>query len=609
MSIKNTKFSGLPYVGAPQVETKNIQTPLRAPLSQEGTKEESTSLNVGISDEVATRSHSSQDTHFAQRANVSPLMGSNVLNLQMSTAAGEVAFSGWEGVPHKQDGPSGVSALMALSTGAQLQDVPSVSDLEALKSGDADVKEVAKDLKKALLSSDPKVLKKAVQTLQIAESYSRKAQADEKNYAGTGFRAMHFPRLEMPFNKKELEQVSAQLAKSNDSKTVDIMLMAERTGLLQLPEGKSLLQHPKLLELHTQNPARLPGSDGRESPRGGAANFKEEWEHEVKPGIKNIREAIVDTAKVKGPGCPYARGNHAKGVSFDDAKFKIDNQAPGWAKDLFGPSIEGGMIRISGSQTDPDQPDQEAHMPGIRIAFPVKGNLQDGSSQMIDITANTGSTTHAQTAAEHTQFTKDISVPKRGLANLRPSRAIRHALGGLKLFGNGKVVDRVKAMKNAVDVTDMAMEERFHEHKFFARHAFFVGGRYVQVRFEVVEPKDFPDPNKSNHPDARLNAVESTVEKKGLKLAMYMTELPDGNPDMVEQEGWKGLPETRLATIEVPPQEHDKHSAASKWFDDVPHIPGGPDKMFHAVGLGRHRVPIYMESGRVRNTQRFHGTK
>ncbi len=558
---------------------------------------------------VSLQETASPDAQFA----VSGLragQGSSVLNLQIAegTQGVEMATTGAvseTNVSALQD----VAAVQRAKAAQELNNVPTVAELEGLKSGDLKASDVAASLKTALLSNNPQVVQKAARTLQVAESYSRKAEQDKVNYAGTGFQAFHFPKLELKLNSDETHQLMRRVVQHGNSETVDVMFLAEKQGLLRTEPAGIFHSHQGMKKLYSGQSALLQGSDGRESPRG-ADTFREEWETQVKPGLTNIREAIAGTAKAKGPGCPYAQGNHAKGIAFDNAEMKLDPQAPDWAKDMFGSSLKGGMIRVSGSQTDPDQPDQESHMPGIRIAFPVNGALDGSATQTIDITANTGSTTHAQTGAEHTQFTKDISVPKDGfLGSIRgskPVRAVKHALGGLFAPGSllekpGNVVDRIKAMRNAVEVTDMAMGQKFHEHTFHGRHAFFVGGRYVQVRFKVIEPKDFPDPNQSNAPHARLDAVEETVGKNGMKLAMYITELPNGNPDRVEEEGWEGLPEVRLATIEVPAQEVDNHSKASQWFTNIPHVPGGPDKVFTAAGLGRHRVPIYMESGKFRN--------
>jgi hypothetical protein len=224
---------------------------------------------------------------------------------------------------------------------------------------------------------------------------------------------------------------------------------------------------------------------------------------------------------------------------------------------------------------------------------------------LIDITANTGNRTHAQTAAEHTRFTQDLSVPKNWLAGLTPIRALRH-LGGA-VFGPARILDRVDAMRNASEVTRTAMKQRFHEHQFFGRHAFFVGGRYVQVRFDIIEPRTFADPNdNSKDRNARINAASATISQQGLKLAMYYTVIPEWDPEMAEVEGWDGAM-LQLAVIDVPPQMPGPDSRAARWFDDFPHVPAGRDKVFHAVGLGRHRVPIYKESGRVRNGPRQGG--
>lgn len=496
---------------------------------------------------------------------------------------------------------AGAQRVAAVGTGQPIVGTPTVAHLEGLRSGSVQPAAVAWALREALTSGDPAKLAKAAQTLQVAESYQRKAQQDATNYAGTGFVPFTFPKLEVKLSAEQTAQLINQLATAKDKPSIAALHTAAARGLLVTEPRDALGPTGKLAGLAPKELTLLPGSDGREAPRGGAKTFQEDWTENVVPGLANIKEAIIETAKARGPSCPYARGNHAKGVSFDDASFKVDKNAPPWAKDLFGDGLEGGMVRISGSQTNPDQPDSEAHMPGIRLVFPVNGALDGSATSTIDLTANTGDTTHAQTAAEHTRFTQDISVPKRGLSNLTPVRAAKHVLGGL--FGApGGVPERIRQMKNAVEVTGMANAQRFDEHEFFGRHAFFVGGRYVQVRFEVVEPKPFPDASKDPHPDARLNAVSKGIAEGGLKLAMFVTELPGGNPDLVEQEGWKGLPETRLATITVPPQQQTKDSRAAKWFDEVSHVPGGDDKVFQAAGLGRHRVPVYLQSEKVRHS-------
>lgn len=593
--VPEPSLSSVPIQGSSSV----VPVPPKEPLGAEDMAPKSVFQSNGgqVAQETA-----SPDAQFAS-LQTRPSSGTNILNLQIADKTDALAMSGTSAVAEVQVNVlEDVAAVNRAKAMQELREVPTVADLESLKSGDLQPEQVAAALKKAFLSKNPQVVNKAAQTLQVAESYARKAEQDKVNYAGTGFQPYSFPKLVLKFDHRETADMIQRATQTGSSKTIDILFMAEKRGLLQAEPAGIFHVHSGMKGLFTGDfsgqSAQLPGSDGRESPRG-ASSFREEWEVQVKPGLENIRQAIIETASVKGPGCPYARGNHAKGIAFDNVEMKLDSQAPAWAHELLGSTLKGGMIRVSGSQTDPNQPDQEAHMPGIRVVLPVNGSLDGSATQTIDITANTGSNTHAQTGAEHTQFTKDISVPKSGLAGLRPVRAAKHALGAL--FGPGKVLDRVKAMRNAVQVTDMAMGQRFHEHTFFGRHAFFVGGRYVQVRFEVLEPKSFPDPRQSTDPNARLNAVEQTVGKHGMKLAMYMTELPEGRPNMVEQEGWKGLPEVRLGVIEVPAQEVDRHSQASQWFEKIPHVPGGPDKVFHAAGLGRHRVPIYMQSGKVRN--------
>lgn len=518
---------------------------------------------------------------------------SNVTSAPAAAGPAAPATSAWKPT-------AGAQRVAAVGAGQPIVGVPTLAHLEGLRTGAVQPAAVEWALREALTSGDAVKIAKAAQTLHVGESYQRKAEQDAANYAGTGFRPFVFPKLKVELTKEQTAQLVTQLATSKDSGSVNALQVAAARGLLVADPPDALGAKGKLAGLSSKEPTLLPGSDGRESPRG-AKTFKEEWTERVVPALANIKEAIIETAKARGPSCPYARGNHAKGVSFDDASLKLDPRAPAWAKDLFGDQLQGGMVRVSGSQTNPDQPDSEAHMPGIRLVFPMNGKLDGTSTSTIDLTANTGATTHAQTADEHTRFTQNISVPRRGLGNLTPVRAAKHVLGGL-VGTPGGPGERVRQMKNAVEVTGMANGQRFDEHEFFGRHAFFVGGRYVQVRFEVVEPKPFPDASKDPHPDARLNAVSSAVAQKGMKLAMFVTELPDGNPDLVEQEGWQGLPETRLATITVPVQPQTKDSRAAKWFDDVAHVPGGNDKVFQAAGLGRHRVPVYLQSETVRHS-------
>ena len=87
---------------------------------------------------------------------------------------------------------------------------------------------------------------------------------------------------------------------------------------------------------------------------------------------------------------------------------------------------------------------------------------------------------------------------------------------------------------------------------------------------------------------------------------MYYTLIPEDRPDLAETEGWQelegieGLEEGLLAVIDVPAQTRADDSAHARWFKNVPHVPGGSNKIFHAVGLGRHRIPIYEASGAFR---------
>ncbi len=493
---------------------------------------------------------------------------------------------------------------------AQLSLVPNTASMVALSAGTGKPDEVAKALKAALLSPTLKVLQKATRTLQVAEAYQRKASMDASNYKNPsgnplkGFVPVKWPGLKVTLSEAETQQLKKMLA-DGSAQEIGVLLMSAKAGLIQTtpPNALQLAIEAKTIAQPNQSSYQLPASQGVESPRD-AAGFPQEFSEHVKPAADNINLAQELTAernsKITGVKCPYAQGNHAKGVAFGDVKMNVDKDAPEWAKDLFGKQLDGGMLRVSGSMTDPLQPDSEPHQPGLRLVLPLKNS--NGTTQLIDLTANGGDTTHAQTADRHTAFTNNTSLPQKDALDLTPLRAIKH------LVKEGDVVKGVKELYTALTDSKKLNGERFDEHQFYGRHTYFVGGRYVQIRIEVKEPKPFPDASKSSAPNAQIDAVSKTVAKEGMKLAMYITELPPGaDPGLIEKEygedgGWQGLPEYKLATIDVPVQTTQGGSDSSKFFASVPHVPGGPDKVFTgAGGIGRERVLPYFASGLKRN--------
>lgn len=482
-------------------------------------------------------------------------------------------------------------------TSGALGAVPSSRDLLSVRSGDADPAKVAAALKEALLSPNPAVVKKAARTLQILESYQRKAAADAENYEGTGFVPFRFPKLEIRLSAQESDALARAVTTTRDPETADIVLMSAQRGVLTPADPSAAVASPALIKLGTGGSGLLKGSEGKESPRGGAKSFHEEWIKEVEPGMRNIREVIIKTAEARGAACPYARGNHAKGVEFGDVSMKVSPQAPEWVKDLFGSVVKGGMVRVSGSQTNPDEPDSKPHQPGVRITLPLEGRLEDGTaSQILDITANSGETTHANTGRKHTHFTKSLSLPSEGgLLDSNPARVAKFLAGGLV---RGELFEEVGQIRSALGATKKANQEPFHEHELFARHAYFIDGRYVQIRLEIVGPKDFPNPVDDPDPNARLNAVSSTVADRGIKIAMYFTEIPEGRAELAEVEGWQGLraSEVLAGTFEVPPQQASSDSAAHAYMQEHSFIPAGEKMVATGVGLGRHRTAVYQAS-------------
>ncbi len=479
----------------------------------------------------------------------------------------------------------------------ELGAVPSSRDLLSVRSGDAKPADVAKALKEALLSGNPAVVKKAARTMQVVESYQRKAEADAKNYAGTGFVPFRFPKLDLQFSKEETAKLINAVATTRDPATVDIVMMTVKRGVVSLADSNAVLGDARLKALGTGASGELPRSDGKETPRGEAKSFHDEWVNEVEPGMRNIREVIIQTAAARGASCPFSRGNHAKGVEFENVAMKTSEQAPDWVKDLFGSVVKGGMIRVSGSQTNPDEPDSKPHQPGVRITLPLKGKLEDGSaSQILDITANSGETTHANTARKHTNFTKSLSLPPEGgLLDSQPVRIAKFLAGGA---AKGEFLEEIGQIRSALGATKKANQEPFNEHDLYARHAYFIDGRYVQIRLKVVEPNDFPNPVNDPNPNARLDAVANTVAARGMKVAMYLTEIPQGKAELAEVEGWKGLRATEFlaGTFEVPRQQVSDDSAAHKYMQEHSFIPAGEKMVATGVGLGRHRTAVYQAS-------------
>lgn len=524
---------------------------------------------------------------FDHRDDVAPLAVTNANATSMPTSSASAPVYG----------------VRATGESAALRNVPSLADVESVRAGDLDPATMARALKDALLSPNPQVVKKAARTLQVVESYARKAAQDRSNYAGTGFVPFTFPKVDLRFSSSEAAALAGSVATTRDPATVDILFMATRRGVLTLDHPVAILDDKRLAGLSTGDSGLLKASEGLESPRD-AKTFHDEWVNEVEPGMRNIREVIIATAAARGASCPYARGNHAKGVEFENVKMKTADDAPEWVKDLFGDVVEGGMIRVSGSQTDPDEPDSKPHQPGVRLTLPLQGRLEDGSAtQIFDITANSGNTTHANTGRKHTHFTKSLTTTKNNFFDVQPLRVARFVGGGLL---NGEAGERIGQIRSAIGATKEANQQPFHEHDLFARHAYFVGGRYVQFRLKVIEPQDFPNPVDDKNPNARLDAVSDTVAARGMKVAMYITEIPQGRAELAEEEGWTGLESTEVlaGVFEVPPQVASSNSSAAKYMQEHAFIPGGEKMVATGVGLGRHRVAVYQASQDQRHERR-----
>ena len=543
------------------------------------------------------REHSSGGHRYANQAevdiNASGVLGGHNLSVDATAAASVGAES---------LNAQSARAVAEVAAKAELKAVPTVADLEAVKVGGASAADVSAALKKALLSTNPVVVKKAANTLRTAEAYTRKAAEDQENYRGTGFYAMTFPPLKIELNAAETKAVVRNIGISRDPQTAGSMMLASQTGLVTTTPAHTLTDHQAMREMWPAGKsALLPGSNGAEKPSG-RDSFQEEWTKDAEPGIANIDTAIRQTAKANGATCPFAQGNHAKGQAFGEGEFQVNKNAPQWARELIGDDAKQGvMMRISTSHSNPNDHDREGAMTGVRLVVPIRGAPGDDGSQIMDITANNGETTHAANAREHTAFTNNISVPKDGLAGTKPVRVLKHLAGGVL---NGTLGDRVSGIRNALSVTKEAMAQPFDEQDLYARHTLFVGGRYVQIRYKVVDPQDF----KTADPDAKngqTDAKADGIRRAGLKMNVYMKELPEGNPDLVEQEGWHGGNEVLLGTASFKPQESDPDSAASQYFDKYAHVPGRQNMLFRGVGvIGRHRSPVYQQSENTRHEKR-----
>lgn len=511
---------------------------------------------------------------------------------------------------HKGSAATKANAVAKISAKAQLQNVPSLRDLEALKVGAKSADEVAAALKEGLLSPNPTVVKKAARTLRTAEAYGRKAQADQQNYAGTGFWEMDFPKVQVRLSAQQTRQVLQNVVATRDPQTAGSLLLAAKEGLVQTEPKGAFDTHQAMQKMWPNDqPAILPGSHGTEVPLRGS--FVAEYQKDVEPGERNIEQVVVETAKAAGATCPFAQGNHAKGVAFGDGEFKVNAQAPEWVKDLVGDApLKGAMMRISTSATSPDDHDNKPAQTGVRLVIPVIGKAGETNSSTWDVTANTGSTTHRPNPREHTEFTQALSVPRDGLSGTRVARLGRYLWGGVK---NRNVIDRIKGIRAALEPTKEAMTTPFDEQNLFARHTLFVGGRYVQVRYDVVEPTDFkvPDPSRK---DGQLETKADGIKAHGVKIRVYMKELPaDADPALVEKEGWtnadlkdgQSFKEFCFGEVAFDPQSSSPDSAASEFFEAYAHVPGRQSQIARGVGvIGRGRSPVYFASETARHQPR-----
>jgi len=482
--------------------------------------------------------------------------------------------------------------------------VPTSWDIQQLAAGQMKPEVVAAALKASLLSGNAGTVKKAVETLQIAESFQNQHDVQAKAFAGTGYDVQRWPGLQVKLTAPE----AYKMAQTLGGQAHEVLAMLHREGLLQVevPDG-----YKPFGEYRPRPEAYLSGSRGTPLPRGDAKTHKESWENNLIAG-RNIRDAVRETAEYnasKAGGadkvkmtCPFANGNHAKGASFENAQFKADPSAPAWVKELLaqpGP----GRVRISSSATNPNEPDQMQHQTGVRVAIPFGGSLDDPTTTRIDLTLNTGPETHAESGRDHTEFTKRFSVPRDGIAGSNVTRIAKHLFDGQGDGIKGRLSEfkeRIDEVRVAVGATKQAEKETFNEHVFWGRHSFFFGGKHVQVRMEVIEPTSFKDIRRSKDPNADINEIKNTIAAGGLKLRMYMAEIPEGKPELVEKENWKGVEWWPAGTIELPPQQSDDGSAAAAWFKKTPHVPAGANKLFQAEGIGRDRVHVYAASGQMR---------
>lgn len=481
--------------------------------------------------------------------------------------------------------------------------VPTAWDLHQLAGGRADAAAIAQGLKKGLLSPDKAAVAKAVESLRIAESFQNQHRIHAASFEGTGYDVQPWPGLHIELTVDEAKKVLKQAKESpydGGAPARDILAMLVKEGVIRAPAGEDRSLFGAAGQLDR---AYLPNSRSELHPRGDVKTFKEAWANNLE-AVSNIQEAIHQTTNfnqamgriLKGQ-CPFAHGNHAKGASFDQARLTVDPNAPDFVHDLLGKSGPG-RIRISNSATDPNEPDQADHQTGFRLVIPVGGTLDDPNTARIDITANTGAETHAESGKEHTRFSKVFSAPVKGLLGSRPARILRHFLAGEPL-------ERAHEIKVALGATKQAAKETFNEHLFYGRHSFFFGGRHVQVYFKVEEPTNFEDIRKSKDPNADGNAIKKGIKEGGLKVSMYMAEMPEGRPELVNEENWKGAKWFKAATVTLPAQEATTDSAAHQWFMKTPHVPVGSNKLFWGEGIAADRAEVYRASGWLRYAWAF----
>lgn len=480
--------------------------------------------------------------------------------------------------------------------------VPTAREIHQLAAGQASPQVVATALKASLLSGNPVTVRKAVETLQIAESFQNQHDVQAEAFAGTGYDVQRWPGLKVTLTSDEAKQVTSALGGQPN----EVLAMLQREGLVDVPGVAKAFG-----DFRPRPEAYLAGSRGVPAPRGDAKTMKESWENNLTAG-RNIRDAVREVGEFNANKageagkvamtCPFAQGNHAKGASFGNAKWQADPAAPTWVKDLMAQSGPG-RVRISSSATDPNEADQQPHQTGLRIAIPFGGSLDDPTSSRMDLTLNTGAETHAESGKDHTEFTKRFTVPRDGLAGTQAARLVKHLFDGQGEGIKGKlseVKERIDEVRVALGATRQAKKETFDEHVFWARHSFFVGGKHVQVRIEVAEPNTFKDIRRSKDPNADLNEIQRGIAAGGLKLRMFMAEIPPGRPELVEQENWQDVQWFAAGTIDLPAQQSDPTSAASAWFQKTPHVPAGANKLFQAEGIGRDRPYVYAASGNMR---------